>query len=1540
MKRKIFSKLLMVAMLVASVSMFVSCKDYDDDIKKNSDAISSLQQTLNNLQSALDQAKSDAATAHATFATKVELGQVDAAVKALQEEIKTLATKKALEDAIAEVNAAIAKGATKEELEELSKTLAAVDEKLAGDLTAYKETTDAAIETANKNIAKQEEALAALAALVATKADKTAVEEAVKALEAAIKAGDDKNAAAITALKTALEKAISEGDAANKALIDALTEVVGTKADATALAAAVEKLEAAIAKLATETTTALGTKADKTALEALKTLVNAKADITSVEALSTALTDQITAAVDRLAAVEKTLEEAGDIKDVKEAMKEADDAIRKEVGDRINLLQLFVNKRITSVVLKPNFYWEGLEAVELPFANSLTFHPVSKDYTFTYAVKDPVKGNTNITVKVENVMTAQLEKARKVNNKDVSYVVLEGSNGETITNNAAVIAKIWDNEGKSLDNATIINKVNTALNAQNITFDGLKNVNLEEAAVATYHINPATAELEGVKIGFVDNIVPTYTRAAGEKSAGIGAYAVDGTYTAGGEVNTFENGILTVPFKVDYDKVLAYFQNWTLAKTDQVGKNAAGNNVWAGEPSNQAAPGTSGYGYNAQGEKTYTAELPYIAVALSTNDTTVVSDYAVVVPATYTIVALADTKALDKVNGVDTKFNKTPDANAIHKIRANHMYESVGYNGITAEKYNVDNYGAITMPATREVAWNDTLEIEGIEVHADYTTYAQYGKSTQDKALNATQLAALGLHFEYTLVEYIKGVEVTGESCHMVQIGDKTSNKFSPRQVNEDTGATLNTQNRNTIGREPLVRVDLVDEEGNIVRYGYLKIRIVDTAQQTQDKYVTINFDDMYFNCGDAYKVKWYQMEGKILAILGTDGLTKQEFEKQYYMEVVAGDFNAEKKAYPSYQTMPAQRVQTVAQDGVDAPKGTLYKDASDNKWMAVRYYNAGTADAPKMTLVGDKDDVTKWNATQNWFGHVWYTPHDNATDAQNWDEQTNVIEWNFDNSDGEGDNNKGIYKTNMGTAGYYTALMKAVGATYDTKGLNANALSTVIRFINKATGASVWVTLNAPVNKLHFAYADINRRVLDHWYSMTKGYANSPEKTDTIEVYANVPTPAEVTRPELGTFSDAAGVTPQGFFKMLPEYWLGSKVMIDLYDKAHFTKFWNTDANPDKCNITFQFRLPEEGVNADFSAAADGTWTAPGASGTIWTVKLNAAKNEIQAVKKGNTVLDPVVTICELDAQTGKIHWLGRTENADAAYLVTDGAMATPEHINEPANDILNYIGMYDATGKLQRDSYLTGQKDKTFAAYVEIKVANTVCYDPLIGKNYFNVRFLRPINVWPAKTSWKDAKNETQIYDIWKLLYMRDWRQYAIVMDEQTQKFGDAAVAGTGEDGKDHKGEYSDANNNVPYSFYNIQNLYIERSDIRSDAYLPKEQRIVLTDPAQIAALYSIDEIPALTGTNGGEKWEYFKLMNAGTTAIAAGTTATGNEATKTSKDVLAYTNNGGVVSTFHIYVPISVKYSHGALKPWTQKVWAVITIEPTQGNEDNND
>ena len=68
MKKRFFGILLMGAMVIASMSMFTSCKDYDDDINKlqsQIDAITAqnLQSQIATLQSALTAAQSAASAA-------------------------------------------------------------------------------------------------------------------------------------------------------------------------------------------------------------------------------------------------------------------------------------------------------------------------------------------------------------------------------------------------------------------------------------------------------------------------------------------------------------------------------------------------------------------------------------------------------------------------------------------------------------------------------------------------------------------------------------------------------------------------------------------------------------------------------------------------------------------------------------------------------------------------------------------------------------------------------------------------------------------------------------------------------------------------------------------------------------------------------------------------------------------------------------------------------------------------------------------------------------------------------------------------------------------------------------------------------------------------------------------------------------------------------------------------------------------------------------------------------------------------------------
>ena len=143
----------MGALTIASVSTFTSCKDYDDDINMNTSQIKDLQEQLKTLQTALDQAKNDATTAHANFATKADLNS-------LQTEVAKLVTAEKLQAAIDDLNAIIAGKADKADLDKLAGRIDAIDaslntigttlNNLDGAVTAAKENLDAQKETLDK----------------------------------------------------------------------------------------------------------------------------------------------------------------------------------------------------------------------------------------------------------------------------------------------------------------------------------------------------------------------------------------------------------------------------------------------------------------------------------------------------------------------------------------------------------------------------------------------------------------------------------------------------------------------------------------------------------------------------------------------------------------------------------------------------------------------------------------------------------------------------------------------------------------------------------------------------------------------------------------------------------------------------------------------------------------------------------------------------------------------------------------------------------------------------------------------------------------------------------------------------------------------------------------------------------------------------------------------------------------------------------------------------------------------------------------------
>ena len=1459
-----------------------------------------------------------------------------------------------------------------------------IDQKsLKTDLESLKSSLETRLATLESTLNTKEAALKAEIEKKADKTDLTALANRVKVVEDLT--------AEIAGIKTKIATIEATlGTKADQSALDALKLVVDDKADKSALQAAYDELLAKIAE------NAQGDQADEQALQTAIATLTGKIDERLTEAQVKAIVDESAAAQtaalnafkleindklgallglskadiekltdvnNKIAAIEDALKAftgAETIEEAKEKMQELAEKIDDNI-QAIDVLEAFVKKQLTSMVLMPSFYWEGLEGIEVPFGITTNFVP-KNDYTFSYTTTGAL-GDQTIEVKVAEAMTFGCT------DKDGKALSINAE--VAIANNGPWAGDAEGQAGPKNLTLAIAEKLKEKdVYAKVVSID---TINLMQGGIAKYHYNPSTANLEGYKFSFFENDAEVYTRAAGAIVA-----------TPREDDITYKNGILTVPFDVDGGKLQSMFDAWVAGTTTTTTGDGVGM--------------TQGGTVFGKGNK-----LPFLAAQMAKGDTIVTSDYGVIVPVTVDIIALADKAPLEKLsNGVSTNFKK-PAANAAcpGNIRDNHLYESVGYNGIVVPDYN--NYGAITMPATHEIVYSEKAFdlAQFVETHAKYTHYAKYGVSENEVVLSKEELAALGLHYEFNIIDYTKANEKTGQSKHIIRVdangapsNDKEVGYFSVRSVDKDGNTMVNaTATQETVGREPLIRVDLVNKDGKIIRYGYIKLLIVKDA--AKDVSVTVDFGDIYMNCGDKAKMTWAEMENIILREID---MTKEDFEKLYHLDVI-GNFD-----HMPYVNDP------------DGKSGKLYADAKTNKWMAKRYVKGEDgkyvlAMVNEEAAATDDDDLSmmdEYTVDNNWFGRVWYTPHDNLTETQKWDENTNVLEWNFGTDRTTKDNNVKD-ASNMTEKAYYQ-MMKVVDATYNSKGLNKNELSTVVRFIHK-NGSSIYVTLKFAVGKIHFAWGDINNRVLDHWFDFANGYQENTR--DTIEVYANVPTPALRNNDPL---------TVNDFTKDLKEYWLNSEVVPDIHDLTNkndgrFNMFWtydnkNSSAGKFRGTVAFQFRLPVKGddttkqnengewinsttvqyttnnkdmkiQDATVKKGEGFTWEVKGASGTKYTLYLAykddpttglgaySGKTGNQIVAKKSDAGDKDEIIATI-TDKGVIKYMGyqaTTPNTPenvveggASFVTSSATTLTPTaNVNSAATDILNYMGMYDATGKLIKDDYLDGQTG-AFTAYVEINVSATNCYNPLMGKNCFNVRFLRPVNMWPAKTEWTDAPNDTQVYPLWKLVYIRDWRQFPVVMLGAEQQFGAAAKAGYGEDGETYTGAITGGVNGVvTYQYYNIANLYVNREEIRSDAYLNADNRTILTDPAKIEALKKVGNIPALTGTNASDpdedKWQFVKIWRGynpkdyaatadetfderynaylATAAQEAGHTATGLTESGRPYDLLAYTNNGGVAKEFHIYVPISLKYPWGSVTDWTQKVWAVITVKPTTGN-----
>lgn len=1493
----IFSKLLMGAFLIASVSMFVSCKDYDDDISKNSQEITALKSQLESLRSTLSSELSAAKS---------------------------------------ELNTAIAKKADASELDKKADASELEKKANASDLTA-------------------------LEARVA------ALEAQIKAIDECAKKSDlDAVSALLAVLDGDVDKAQETADAA--------------KAQADLQKQALENFQKSVADAG------YLTEADKTALN--KAIEELKKQVEGI-----------------------TISE--DVEAMKKQFNDLETALTQKIDNAISVLTVLVDKKLTGLVLIPDFYWEGIEGIEVPFMNTPEFKENGK-YEFTYTVTGYTDGDRQIKVKVDNTM---------------GWLATDGTimNSETDKTWAPYMG--WSKPAATSSGQTthysLIDRDGTALAAslkKNVQF-----VLIANGGEANYHINPGAADLTGYKYSFFENDAPVYTR--NDNNIGsINATPKEDQVTA-------SKGILNVPFTVDYLKMWRYFYVWafqnnTYAQYQTHDKNAnntswtysngyeprwdneyetyvnwyttwvsegfdaEGNEIGHYEPIFQGSDRykNSNFGtsdmyaddgkYLGQDE----AKLPFISLT-ATKDTTVNSDYAVVVPAIINIVALADKEpntALSQNTFVNNHTDKDTDAklSTWGRITNNHLYETVGIEGTydiqsSSSAYYYNGPGAIPSPATHGVVYNGSIDLKPfVQTHASYTTYTRYGQSTVDRVLTDKELADLNLRYEFKKIDYIVGNEKTSESAH---IEEGEEGVFYPRSVRED-GSTILGQvaTKEVIDREPLIRVDLIhkDKDGNdhIVRYGYIKLRIVE--DEVADLDVEFELSDIYMNCGGFAKLTWSQVEAGILQKLN---MSKQNFEDNYRFLDQAYHWN-----------MPTNA------------NGALFDVADANQFWGQRFYTKDGKVVAAADTYAENDavntfDYTKWTADNNWFGRVWYTPHDNATYAHSWDEQTNVLIWDlhaYDSKIIEADqkavNAKSTYwRGNMKNVNgitddaLYQKLMSVAGVSYESKGVSTQAISTIVRFVNKNTGNYVNVKLTIPAGKLHFEYGDVSNKDWSHWFAFNYGEYEGFNPAWGVEGTTDAEKPYwRELDAHMNTFKPSNNgykfLKVTDYNQMLTDNWLDPTKMVRLLgDKDKFTKFYG-NADPElgqAATVEFLFTYPVKDVNSENVSASEieiegvkfkNAWKVTGASGTVWTLQVRAHNGvdntAIYAVGKNDKLYGPEEVV-----------YLDNTLVKDGVNIAVNNqihyhGLETGANLYPAATDLLNKMGAYDAQGNEQFELgsgltnmisayYLGDNIDRTFTAYLQLKVSHDLCYDPLIGKTFFNARFHRPINVVGKEITWNDRVLNDNKLEIRKLVEVVDWNRFAVVA------FGGEKVAAkntmTGIEQPKYADVYASAtkmkqqNLGIPFEYYGISELAVRYDEIRTDhAKEPSVRNNKFYDPAEIKANTDlVKDLNSLISERETGK-RTLHLLNADGTVVSYTTAhaynhsdlnATGNG---TKFGWLYYNNNASGVQRFHIYVPIAVKYNWGNIaydylldaagakldKDYTQTVWAIITVEGT--------
>lgn len=320
MRKKIFSALMLVAFFAATSSTLVSCKDYDEEISAVNTRIDNLDEELSDDIAALETQLNTAKT------------QLQSAIDANKALINSLTQK---HDA---------------DVAALNEKIAANNQKIV-DLTARVAALETAMTAAQNAIKNLEDTKADKAALASAIADAAATHAALSGDIKKLQDADKEIIAAYKAADDALESKITAAyEAADKELAAAFAA-----ADAN-LKLQIDANKAAIEALQQFKTEQLANN------DAQQTAINKNAQ--DIKDLATKEAQDIKDLNDALSAFKSEVAQTYSTKqELTEGMEEMNKKVN-DVNDRVNILNVLISKRLTSVVFAPNKYIDGVECID------------------------------------------------------------------------------------------------------------------------------------------------------------------------------------------------------------------------------------------------------------------------------------------------------------------------------------------------------------------------------------------------------------------------------------------------------------------------------------------------------------------------------------------------------------------------------------------------------------------------------------------------------------------------------------------------------------------------------------------------------------------------------------------------------------------------------------------------------------------------------------------------------------------------------------------------------------------------------------------------------------------------------------------------------------------------------------------------------------------------------------------------------------------------------------------------------------------------